>query len=289
MRNRVTFTTLFLASLVAWGSLASTALGTPASQCLVQELTVGELSVGELSKDARVSAPVPGLYHSIPTEHEVVAGPIKFQLQYGNFVNVTKNGTLVGQFARGYQAKTKTFYFDGSALKGAPSFVDVPGVVPLVQGRGVPTQAFASLMLMKSFGVKYGELAHAETNAVNNLKTTLQMIRSPAYKNWLKERPTPYPTREVLEEALQGSHTVSYMETVLKQSGHKITKVRINDAEIQWTPLSQMLFEHQNEADASVQALLFDRDANGNLTKLSVDQLVPSHFAVEMDLAPFAR
>lgn len=287
MRIRVTFTTLLLALSVVAGPRAFAVSGTPASRCIVREISNATPSPALVS--GRVSAPVSGLYDSIPGENEVVAGPIKIQIQYGSFANVILNGNLVGQFARAYHPRSRTFYFEGSMLKGAPSFINVPGVVPLVPGRGVPTQAFASLQLMKSFGVKYGELAHANTNGIDNLQTTLQMIRSPAYKKWLKEHSTPHPPREVLEEALQGSHTLSYMETVLTQSGHKITNVRVNDAEIKWIPLRQMLVEHQDETDDSIRALLFDRDVHGNLSKLSLDQLVPVQFAVELDLAPFSH
>ncbi len=246
----------------------------------------------------RTEAPVSGLYESIPNQTHFASGPVEIKIYdmgaKGHIGYIDLNGKIAGTIHRRYDPQSKTLFFEGANLYGedgrsatkAPGFLNFPGVIPLVKDRGIPTQAFVTLQIMKQLGIKYGELAHAQTNMINNIRTSLQLIQSHAVKDWLTLHPKTQPPTEVLLQAIRETHSVSYIETVLTQSGHKVVATRMNDKDLRWLSLKTLLMYHRNEIDDSLASLMIQKVENGKPIPLSPDQLIPTYFQIEFDLAP---
>ena len=267
----------------------------------VRRLSAIRRSTAAPEKALRIEAPVPGLYESIPLlsrGDSVSRGAYLVEVfghQDSRLVEISEPGKTFGEFTRDYLPNQRMLYFSGSSLSrdgragptALPTFLDLPGTVPLVPGRGVPTQVFATLVAMRSFGVPYGSLARARTNYVENLRTSLQLMRAPALQRWRAAHPNQLPPLEVLSEAIRDTHTARYMESALVQAGHRVSAARVIERGIYWEPLYRVLRSmEKNLDDESLALLVQEWKADGSPLPFSPNELVPLHFGVELDLAP---
>jgi len=244
-----------------------------------------------ISRATRVSKPVPGLYDSIPVQNVTEINGIRIEMTDFGAQFYSREGFPIGRLRR--TIKDNAIYFDGSQFDrggetAVPGFVEIPGVIPLVKERGVPTQAFATLQKMKMEKIPYGGLEVAHSNNVENVKTSLQLIRSQSVQKWMALHPNQAVPPEVLTQALPETHSWQYMETVLTQSGHQISSVKMEADQMKWIPLRKLLYQHESEIDDEVLALLVkETGPKGQKIPFSPDQLVPYGFKMKFDLKPY--
>jgi hypothetical protein len=201
-----------------------------------------------------ITHPVKGLYQSIPAQ-----GIFKYQnfsfvtsrerMKADNlgwdFVMVTrvyrennreKDYENSGSIERWFLNDLTVMNFSDARLKyvsssgkEVPNFIDDPRTIPLVIGRGIPTQAYITLMQMKMAGVPYGGLKKASTANISNLTTSLELLQDPTIQIWMKKHPSYILPDILIANGILKTSTGRYMSTVLTQSGHHIDKIEVTD------------------------------------------------------------
>lgn len=209
-------------------------------------------------KPLRVNSPVAGLYQSIPfadiynpllqtftderidtvdyTDPDSLQTVTEVMKAFDTDLEVFAPSTRAnrpparkgwGKFVRKFSMDKKTIFLESADLElheNYSAFASVPGVVPLVEGKGVPLQALVTLMQMRMAGVSYGTLTKAVSH-ITNEKTQSELNNSTEIKSFLKKYPGQRPPNEMIARALPETHTYRYFSTFLIQSGHKIKKV----------------------------------------------------------------
>lgn len=202
----------------------------------------------------RVHAPVPGLYASIPnrdvrlpnvemltketTQDYLGNGARNYPIQYKTIVAIydrhrAASGDLRtvgrGDFTRSFSESRDAISFDGASLywsRRPEAFVNVPGVTPLVAGKGIPLQALVTLLQMKRAGVPYGGLKVAESS-IDNERTLRELAQRPAIREYMQAPNLAAVPGELIAAELPYTHTYRYLSTVLTQSGHRITRITV--------------------------------------------------------------
>lgn len=255
--------------------------------------------------------PVPGLYESIPAEPMIGHGNWSFGTVGREKSYVTnilyeieadgRRSSLMGSVKRNLSRDNTHLEFAGAGLKSElgnltdlPSFIDYPGTKPLVPGRGIPLQTFATLMQMRIAHVPYGGLRSASSNPISNVATALNLYTSEPILEWMRLNPGTAPPTTLIEEMFLTTPTGRYMYTVLTQSGHRITNLSITGVEL--VPLKQLLPRGSLGAQMLKNMDLNPNDANevelssypdGERVVVSPETQVPANMIVSFDLVPW--
>ncbi|MBW7675491.1 hypothetical protein [Chryseobacterium chendengshani] len=121
-----------------------------------------------------------------------------------------------GYFYRNFDAKKKVFTFNHGFANDLPTWVeDVK--VPLVQGKGIPTQAYFTLRQMKLLNIAKGEIQTVRMSQIQNLDTAAfihQVTEGKIVRNFDSVDILAAPSNE-------------YMKTVMTQAGYETMSARI--------------------------------------------------------------
>jgi hypothetical protein len=235
----------------------------------------------------QVTRMVPGLYESVPARHALDLGRLKLRgaasrfdgsyrldLSYTDPHGARSEGFLIRTVKRDPQTGRTTLNLGNALLKPGgkprlPKFVNVPGTVPLVPGRGTPTVVFGTLQILRLHDVARGGLS-AITSYISNGETTVELMRSPRLR-----MQNGRPTEGSMARVFLSTQSGRYFKTIARQSGHRITGVKV---------------KLESMEDASVAGLRRSSPALRRLlTGFSGERIDLPLFEVELTLAPLGR
>lgn len=163
---------------------------------------------------------VEGLFEGIdvnykPKGFESLKDINDFDPKYGRGV-VTSFENYDGYFYRNFDAKKKIFTFNHGFLQDLPKWVnDVK--VPLVQGKGIPTQAYFTLRQMKLLDITEGEIQTVRMAQIQNLETMGYIHQVTGSKKIVNS--------DAIDILAAPSN--EYMKTVMTQAGYETMSGRI--------------------------------------------------------------
>jgi hypothetical protein len=196
----------------------------------------------------------------------------------------------VGTVKRIVSADKTTLTLENAQLKylapqsmSIPSFVQIDGVVPLVPGKGIPTQTFITLHQMKREGVQYGSLKKISVPNIENLQTLLELRNDLMIRSWMEMNPTVPIPAALIEDAFLETHTGKYLETIALQSGHRIKRVRVTSSVIATLDGVSKRFGKKVLSDPPIQKLLTENDPGLSPKKI----IVPTNISVEVELEAY--
>lgn len=201
----------------------------------------------EAIRPARVTKHIPGLFESIPYPFDLIAkesDPYFYSLPR---LRIGENLEVVDSRS-GNSLKTEVFYTDpesGQEIKGTvvrnvsdgkvvldsayldgvdfsdagdlialPRWINEPGLVPLVPGRGIPLQAYLTIRQLKMAGTEISEIRVIKSEVTNVVTAAQYEVEK---RRWKDAHPGEKPSKSVKEEWLRRTHTILYTETVLSQ------------------------------------------------------------------------
>jgi hypothetical protein len=219
----------------------------------------------------RVTSPVPGVFDGIDPEAEAPTGwrfSDSKRTDGTVITNVVAPNGATGRVERRYDPASKQWvmveaFFD----KEMPRWIK--GSTSMVEGKGTPLIAFLDMRLMKTSGVAYGALTSTKLSTIQNVEAICQLeaqVRAGATD---------------LDEAVLRTHSVSYAETELVQSGHRVVRAHIVGG--QRTPISKML-EHYESFGFRTAA---DHDAILGEYGVQRTDVVLWDYDIYLELAPF--
>lgn len=187
-------------------------------------------------RPGRIDHPIPGLYASIPEQPLELTDGVTTIRSYtredGDVIvtgTVEHHGQSVGLFSRRFSRGRDSMSLEGASLwEGAQSFMNVSGITPLVEGRGIPTQALVTLHHMRLAGVRYGGLRLVESY-IGNARTAAELLGSEPVREWIETHPNEKIPHSLLEPLFLSTSSGQYMQTFLTQSGHRVTRVEISE------------------------------------------------------------
>ncbi|WP_294231080.1 hypothetical protein [uncultured Chryseobacterium sp.] len=163
---------------------------------------------------------VEGLYDSIkvsykPRGFESLKDIEDFDPKYGRGIE-TRFEDYEGYFYRNFDAKKKIFTFNHGFLQNLPKWVeDVK--VPLVQGKGIPTQAYFTLRQMKLLNITEGEMQLVKMSQIQNLETM----------GYIHEVTGGKIIRNFDSVDILAAPSNEYMTTIITQAGYENISGRI--------------------------------------------------------------
>ncbi|MDQ0592009.1 hypothetical protein QFZ37_000378 [Chryseobacterium ginsenosidimutans] len=163
---------------------------------------------------------VEGLYDEIDVNHKPKAfSNIKdineYDPKYGKGI-VTRFEGYRGYFYRNFDIKKKVFTFNHGFLLDLPNWVeDVK--VPLVQGKGIPTQLYFTLRQMKLLDIIDGEIQTVRMSQIQNLDTAAFIHKATEGKI----------VRNFDSVDILAAPSNEYMKTVMTQAGYETVSGRI--------------------------------------------------------------
>ncbi|MCB0651478.1 MAG: hypothetical protein KDC85_09410, partial [Saprospiraceae bacterium] len=162
---------------------------------------------------------VRGLYDEISVEDDLGGKLSDVVIGNGILTYVAPDiGIKPGIFERSYDASQNLFTFKVGFIRDAPPWLD-NGQVPLVEGKGIPTQMFASLRQMKMMGIPDGSLTNSKMSMIQNARTMLEVTKRMNESNLADL--TQFGA-EILEVS-----SVDYAVSTLKQAGYRISEAGI--------------------------------------------------------------
>ncbi|KAB1230958.1 peptidoglycan-binding domain-containing protein [Chryseobacterium viscerum] len=185
-----------------------------------EELKIIKEAFSKAKNGDKVSGKVDDLYREIDVNHkpkgfESLEDIENFDPKYGRGI-ITKFDDYEGYFYRNYDAKKKIFTFNHGFSNDLPKWVeDVK--VPLVQGKGIPTQAYFTLRQMKLLSIAEGEIQVVKMSQIQNLDTAafiFQVTEGKIIRN--------FDSIDILAAPSNG-----YMKTVMTQAGYETISGRI--------------------------------------------------------------
>lgn len=157
---------------------------------------------------------VEGLYDSIDVLHKPngfdFVDEILEQSNYGKQVT-TEFYNSNGYFIRNFDKVKKIFTFNHGFLQDLPKWVtDVKKA--LVEGKGIPTQAYFTLRQMKLLGIAKGEIQIVKMAQIQNLETMGYIYKTMKEKGFTK----------LSEVDILAAPSNEYMKTVMTQAGYQL-------------------------------------------------------------------
>ncbi len=254
------------------------------------------------SRPARVTEPVPGVFESAaageppgwtlrpgPPQDRAV-DPVPGQAYYLEPDGVTRTlrldvtvadptapgGTVGGFIDRSYNPQTGELTMHNAFLDRLPSKVDVgtpmaEGEGPARTGRGTPTQAWLTMRIMHILGAGYGEAQHVTMSTIQNMRSIMQLDY--LMRGGMSE-----------SEAILQTHSVSYAETTLQQSGHQIIRSTARVYGGDRGSIGRLLRHYERWNPSLVER----HNAWLREYGLTRDSVVWHSFYIEFDVAPFA-
>ncbi|MDP9958537.1 hypothetical protein [Chryseobacterium lathyri] len=183
------------------------------------EETLEEVSQTLKYENGRIGY-VEGLYGGIDINYKPKAfGNIEdiedYDPKYGGGI-VTRFENYNGYFYRNFDGRKKIFTFNHGFLEDLPKWVeDVK--IPLVKGKGIPSQAYFTLRQMKLLKIGEGEIQTVRMSQIQNLETMgyiHQVTEGKIVRNFDSIDILAAPSNE-------------YMKTVMTQAGYETVSGRI--------------------------------------------------------------
>lgn len=172
---------------------------------------------------------VDGLFDAIDVNYKPkgfdVVDVVRVDSNYGKGIISRFNG-YQGYFYRNFDANKKIFTFNHGFLEDLPKWVeDVK--IPLVEGKGIPTQAYFTLRQMKLMGIAKGEIQTVKMAQIQNLETMGYIYQTMKEKNLVN-----LASVDILK-----APSNEYMKTVMTQAGYEIMsgKIMVRDITEQLT------------------------------------------------------
>lgn len=159
---------------------------------------------------------IEGLFDAIQTNHkpkgfESLTDIKMFDPVYGEGYITKFEDRYNAYFYRNYDNKGKIFTFNhGFSGKLPPWVIDV--TIPLVQGKGIPTQVYFTLRQMKLLNIHEGDIQMVRMSQIQNLDTA-------AFIHNITGGKITYNFDSV---DILGAPSNEYMKTVMTQAGYKI-------------------------------------------------------------------
>lgn len=173
-------------------------------------------------------------------------------------------GEIIRSYYENYEGK-RMLVMNNASLDSSLQWSDVD--LPLVPGRGTPTVAYATLRQMQMLKIKYGDLEMVRLANIENAETAAQLRRA-QLNTWAGGAK--------VEDSLANLASVRYARTILEQSGHTITRIRVDAMNPIPTPLEKLMKNLSEKQFAEIE----------EATKLSRKQSVYSLFDIILDVAP---
>ncbi|MGN7863221.1 peptidoglycan-binding domain-containing protein [Chryseobacterium sp. 22458] len=184
------------------------------------ELRIIKDAFSKAKNNDKVAGKVDNLYNEIDVNHkpkgfESLEDIENFDPKYGRGI-VTRFDDYEGYFYRNYDSKKKIFTFNHGFSNDLPKWVeDVK--VPLVEGKGIPTQAYFTLRQMKLLSIAEGEIQVVKMSQIQNLDTAAfihKMTEGKIIRN--------FDSIDILD-----APSNAYMKTVMTQAGYETISGRI--------------------------------------------------------------
>ena len=192
--------------------------------------TAKELQDAIKTQTKRVTEPVPNLFKNL----DVNQPPQGWKFRDNEFVEpdgtrvistdveyldpVTKESKF-GSFQRAFNPQTGRFEMRAAFLEDLPNMVK--SGTDMVAGKGTPTVTYVSLHQMKKMGGGFGALKDVKMSTIVNKTTILQLA-------WLRKKYPHLPADELIKR----THSVTYAETSIIQSGHSIAGAQIKNGQM---------------------------------------------------------
>ena len=184
----------------------------------------------------------------------------------------------VGFVERAYDSRTNTFEMRNAFLEDVPNKIQ-PATGDTLTSGGTPTQTYLTLHQMKALGVEYGGLKKVKMSTIQNLQSIIELE--------LHSRTMP------LDEAVRKTYSLTYAETPIVQSGHRIVDVKFGgtpkktrfDVLLEW-------YERHNSRDKPRDPEIVKKHdeiiTNHGDGKVTRDTQVRWNYDIEITLAPFS-
>ena len=177
----------------------------------------------------RVTEPVAGLYEGIaaPAVGRPSGAPSGWSstiLRSGTEWETTATSPTGGRLLLSREWDPATGELTMGMAFGHRGLGAVPTTPALISGRGTtPAMTYFSLEQMRAMGIPYGAAARA--GGIQRVKMSqIENIETIAHLHWLEQR---YPGRAA-GELIRHTHSYEYAETILTQSGYRITRVEVS-------------------------------------------------------------
>lgn len=201
-----------------------------------------------VTTNGRLRSPVQGLYESadvskIPTGWRFTDSPIK---KDGAWLVLTTEvqsaiSPKTAVFERAFNSKTNQVELRQAFLEGLPSWIE--SSVPFQTGKGTPTVTFVTMYQMRKLGVGFGQAKSFKMSTIQNIEAICQLES-------LKRKRIP------LDEAIMDTHSVSYAETSIIQSGHQIISAKVKGGVI--TKIDDLLQHYEQYGSNKDKILLHE-------------------------------
>lgn len=132
---------------------------------------------------------------------------------------IISKGDLSGYFIRLYDPKTNTLLLHHGFLEDLPKWID-DVKVPLVKGKGIPTQTYATLRQMKLLGIADNSLENVALKQVQNLET-MCFIAEKMEKGIIN-------SLEDAGKVLNEASSMRYVKTTMEQAGYDLGAITVS-------------------------------------------------------------
>ena len=187
-----------------------------------EELKILKNAFTKAGSGEKLAGKIEGLYREIEPKY-VPKGfnfidSEKTAYNLNGIQTIIEQGSNKGYFIRLYDPNTKTLVFHHGFLETLPKWID-DVKIPLVDGKGIPTQTYATLRQMKLMQIANGSLENVAMKQIQNLETMCYIAAKIEAKiiNNLDE------AGKVLNEA----PSMQYVKTTIQQAGYDLGKISI--------------------------------------------------------------
>jgi len=179
-----------------------------------------------------------GLFESIdpanvPEGWTIVDGPIVIdgELRVVRTTFTGPNGQS-GWIERAWNPTTGEFVMKNAFLGDAPSWIQ--NEVPMIEGKGTPTQTYMTLRIMKILGVGFGEPVTARMSTIQNIEAIMQLEQQ-------VRAGVPQ------DQAVMNTESVKYGKTNIQQGGNQIDSAHVEGG--QRTPIGDLLDHYETHGN----------------------------------------
>src|SRR6185503_3664638 len=139
----------------------------------------------------------------------------------------------VGFIERAYDGISGTLEMRNVFLDKLPSKIK-PKNGAMLTPEGTPTQTYLTLHQMKKLGVGYGKLTKIKMSTIQNIRSVIEL--------------EVLSSKLPLDEAVLKTHSVTYAETTVIQSGHKIVGGKVT-GQGRKRPLQELLDHYETHGN----------------------------------------
>lgn len=194
-------------------------------------------------------------------------------------VDHTKEDPLVGWVERAYNPRTRTLELRNAFLDKVPNKIR-PKQGAMLTPDGTPTQTFLSLHQMKALGANYGDLKKIKMSTIQNIRSVIELEAMSA-------------KGMSLDEAVAKTYSVTYANTTVTQSGHRVVGVQYVKNQEMRRPFDRLLehYELDHATNKRVPSIVAEHDrliatyGNGVVSRQTP---VRYNYDIELTVEPFA-